>query len=303
MTIVGRYVSPAAPVAAGLLLMLAAAGALAGTPIAQRAAADPNGSVEISNTAGHVQVTGWDRSEVEVTGSLGKGAERLEFSANGPVTRVQVVLPNRSYHVEDTDLVVRVPAGSTLQVNTVSADIRVDGVRGGQRLQAISGDVTTVVGEEDLECRTVSGNVHVTGDGRRSLLTVNTVSGDIFATRVAGEINGNTVSGNVQLGVGSASRSILRSTSGDIVVAGRLAADARLDLESISGDVRVDAVGPANGEFDVSSFNGDIRNCFGPKPARTSEFAPGTELRFREGDGTGRVRIKTLNGDIVLCRK
>ena len=67
--------------------------------------------------------------------------------------------------------------------------------------------------------------------------------------------------------------------------------------------MRLDLQGPVGAEFDVSSFNGDIRNCFGPAPVRTSEYAPGRELRFREGAGTGRVRIKTLNGDISVCNK
>jgi hypothetical protein len=83
---------------------------------------------------------------------------------------------------------------------------------------------------------------------------------------------------------------------------GKLVDDARLDVESISGDVRIDLAGPIAAEFDVSSFNGEIRNCFGPKSTRTDEYAPGRELRFREGAGSGRVRIKTLNGDISLCR-
>jgi DUF4097 and DUF4098 domain-containing protein YvlB len=95
----------------------------------------------------------------------------------------------------------------------------------------------------------------------------------------------------------------LRSTSGDLIVAGRLADDARLDFESMSGDVRVDLAGQVNAEFDVSSFNGDISNCFGPKPVRTDEYAPGTELRFRQGAGGARVRIKTFNGDVRLCNK
>ena len=64
----------------------------------------------------------------------------------------------------------------------------------------------------------------------------------------------------------------------------------------------MDFDGPVNAEFDISTFNGDIRNCFGPKPERTSEYAPGRELRFREGQGSGRVRIKTLNGDVDVCR-
>ena len=67
--------------------------------------------------------------------------------------------------------------------------------------------------------------------------------------------------------------------------------------------MRLDLAGPVGAEFDISSFNGDIRNCFGPDPVRTSEYAPGSELRFREGQGGARVRVKTLNGDISLCNK
>ena len=68
-------------------------------------------------------------------------------------------------------------------------------------------------------------------------------------------------------------------------------------------DVRLDLDGPVSAEFDVSSFNGDIRNCFGPKAVSTSEYAPGKELRFSEGTGSARIRIKSLNGDISVCRK
>jgi hypothetical protein len=288
---------------AAFTLAVAGPAAVAGTPINERAPADPGGQVEVSNTSGSVVVTGWARNEVEVTGELGEGAERLEFSSVGKLTRVKVILPGRSSRVESTDLVLKVPAGSSVAVNTVSADIRVQGLRGSQRLQSVSGNLETESAAEDVECKTVSGNVKVTGGGQRGLLTVTTVSGDATVSRVAGEVNGNTVSGNFAIAMGDTSRSRLRSTSGDLGIRGRLTPDARLDFESISGNVRLDLEGPVGAEFDVSSFNGDIRNCFGPKPARTSEYAPGSELRFREGQGTARVRIKTLNGDIGVCNK
>ena len=50
--------------------------------------------VEISNTAGSVVVTGWDRNEVEITGELGEGTERLDFTKGDKVTRIKVVLPS-----------------------------------------------------------------------------------------------------------------------------------------------------------------------------------------------------------------
>jgi len=276
---------------------------LAGTPIDKRTTADPAGTVEISNTAGSVVVTGWDRSEVEVTGELGKGTERLDFITSDKITRIKVVLPDRSTSGDDTDLVVKVPAGSQVSINTVSADIGVQAVRGTQRLQSVSGDMRTETSGEDLECRTVSGDVTIAGSGKKGLVSITTVSGNATATRLAGEVNGSTVSGDFTLGVGETSRSRLRSTSGDLTLQGSLAPDARVDIESISGDVRLDLVGNTGADFDVASFSGEIRPCFGPKPVRTDEYAPGKEWRHQEGGGSARVRIKTLSGDVSVCRK
>jgi len=288
---------------AAFVLLGAAPQAEAGTPINQRAVVVPGGSVEISNTAGQVTVTGWDRNEVEVTGTLGDGSEHLEFATQDKVTRVRVVLPNKSWHVEDTDLVVKVPVGSGLSVSTISADIRARGVRGAQRLQSVSGDVNGEAGAEDVECQTISGDVAVAGSGLKGLLNITTVSGDAMITHVAGELNGNTVSGKFTITLGDTTRSRLRTTSGDVSMATQLAADGRLDIESISGGIRLDLTGPVNAAFDVSSFSGEIRNCFGPKPRRTDEYAPGKEWRFAEGPGAARVRIKSMNGDINVCRK
>ena len=258
------HVTPSQRAAAWLAAVAALAvapAALAGTPINERAPADSAGKVEVSNTAGSVAVTAWTRNEIEVTGTLGTGTERLEFSSVDQLTRVKVILPKQSSRVEATDLVVKVPAGSSVSVNTVSADVTAQGVRGSQRLQSVSGDIQTEAAAEDVECKTVSGNVMVTGSGQRGLLTVTTVSGDATVSRVAGEVNGNTVSGNFAIAMGDTVRSRLRSTSGDLGLKGRLAPDARIDFESISGSVRLDLAGPVGAEFDISSFNGDISVC------------------------------------------
>jgi DUF4097 and DUF4098 domain-containing protein YvlB len=271
--------------------------------ISKRMPANPQGQVEVSNTSGSVTITGWDKSEIEVSGELGEGSEKLEFTQSGDLTRIKVVLPQKSHDVDDSDLVIRVPTKSDIAVNTVSADIVIQNVDGAQRLQSVSADISTEAGSEDVECKTVSGDIEVAGSGHRSLLTITTVSGDARVQRVAGEVNANTVSGNVDLNLGDTTRSRLRSTSGDLNLYGKLVGEARLDVESISGDVRIKLAQPIGAEFELSSFNGEITNCFGPKPQRTDEYVPGRELRFKEGAGTGRVRVKTLNGDINLCRQ
>ncbi len=291
------------PLAAAAALLAASPASRAGTPINNSAAADPSGSVEVSNISGTVTVTGWDANQVEVTGTLGDGTERLDFTTQDKVTRIKVILPNNAHNVDDTDLVIRIPNSSNLSVNTISADIRAQDVAGAQRLQSVSGDIHTVAGREDVECKSVSGDVTVDGSGNKSLLTITTVSGDATALKVAGEVNASTVSGDLVLGLGVTERSRVRSTSGDLVLAVRLAGDGRFDAETISGDVRLNLVGGVDAEYDISTFSGDIQNCFGPKPVSTSEYTPGKDLRFTEGSGSARVRIKSLNGDIKLCRK
>jgi hypothetical protein len=290
---------------AALVLALAAAPgfAAAGTPVNKRTSAEPDGTVEVSNTAGSVQVTGWDRNEVEVTGELGSGVEKLDFTKGPKRTRVAVIMKDRWRGGGDTKLVVRVPQGSTLAINTVSADLLVRDVQGTQRLQTVSGDLVSQGAAGDVEARTVSGDVRIVGTGRKGLTSITTVSGDVTASRLAGEVNGSTVSGTYQIDADEIARSRLRSTSGDVKLRGRLAPEARVELETISGDVKLEFVGEPPADYDISTLNGGIRTCFGPKPVRASEYGPGRELRFVEGAGTARVRIKTMNGDIDLCRR
>ena len=193
---------------------------------------------------------------------------------------------------------------AALAVNTVSADVRVQGVHGAQRLQSVSGDVRREAAAEDVECKTVSGNVTVTGSGQRGLLTITTVSGDAHVSRVAGEVNGNTVSGNFTIAMGdygplAAALDQRRPRHPGPARRGRA---ARLREHQRRHQPRPRGAGGA--EFDVSSFNGDDPQLLRARsPVRTSEYAPGSELRFREGQGSARVRIKTLNGDISVCSK
>jgi len=97
-------------------------------------------------------------------------------------------------------------------------------------------------------------------------------------------------------------RGRIQTTNGDLRLQTALARDARLEAEAINGDLSFQLRQPIDAEFDIETFNGEIDNCFGPKSTRTSEFAPGNALRFKEGNGNARIRIKTLNGGVEICK-
>ena len=53
--------------------------------------------VEVSNTSGMVDVSGWDRHEVSVHGDLDEGVERVDVTSEAGRTLIKVVLPEHSF--------------------------------------------------------------------------------------------------------------------------------------------------------------------------------------------------------------
>jgi len=265
--------------------------------------AAPDGQVDVSNIAGSVTVRGWSRSEVEVTGNLGKKVEKLIFERDDDTITIKVKVPRKGGRGTDSDLHISVPQNSSLDVGAVSADIDVADVKGEQRLQSVSGDVTTESAGEDVMAESVSGDVEVSGDNKDGETDASTVSGDVTLFRVAGTASAESVSGDVIVDEGSFNRVDLSTVNGELVFQSTLRKGGKLSAETVNGDVDVELVGDVTARIDVSTFNGRIRNCFGPEAERTSKYAPGWGLSFTEGDGDGRVDISTMNGGVNLCRK
>jgi len=265
--------------------------------------AAPNGHVDIINIAGSVEVYGWSRNSVEVTGELGERVEELVVERNGDKVLVKVKVPQHSSSKVASDLTIRVPSESSIDVTAVSADIDVEEVNGEQTLHTVSGDIDTEVAGNDVSAESVSGDVDVTGQGKDAETSATTVSGDVALFRVAGAVSGEAVSGDVIVDEGSFDRAILNSVNGDIIFQAELRKGGKLTIDTVNGDVDVLFSGSVSAKFDIDTFNGDIDNCFGPKAERTSKYTPGWELSFSEGDGDGRVVISTLNGEVDVCNK
>jgi len=283
-----------------LLAGLAVGAARAGSTIDEQVEADPAGEVEISNVAGSVEVSGWEQNRIQVTGELGDGSERLDVIREDDRTLIKVVLPEDDRRVDGTDLIVKVPAASSLVVTAVSADIAIKNVRGGQRLQTVSGDVVTD-SWQDCEAKTVSGDVVVTSQGEGSMLTITAVSGDLALTVAGGELTATTVSGDLDVEARDVNRARIRTTNGDIDVNAQLSGGGLFDAETINGDVDLKVNGKDDLDVNVETFNGSIENCFGVDVVKKSRYGPGHELRFNTGNGGREIRIKTMNGDVDVC--
>lgn len=285
-----------------IILGFALAASAAAEEVNRTLDASPDGHVHISNISGSVSVNGWSRDQVEVTGEIGPNVEELIFERSGDKVTIKVKVPRKSGRGVQSDLYVQVPAGSSIDVGTVSADIEVAGVRGEQKLEAVSGDIETECGNADVSAGTVSGDVIMRGNGEDAETHSASVSGDVGLYKLAGEVFAESVSGDLDIDDGSFDRASFNVVNGDVMFRSELRRGGKLKAETVNGEVDLRFSGDVSGQFDIDTFNGDIDNCFGPKPKRTSKYAPGMELSFTEGDGNARVTVSTVNGDISICR-
>ncbi len=279
--------------------LLAALCAFADTDVNVTKKATGDGRVAISNVAGSVKVAGWDRHEVKVEGTLGKGVKRLEFEVRGGRTDIEVVVPRRkSRHIE-SHLTIHVPLRSSLNVKTVSASIGISGVQGGElELNAVSGEIRAAECRGEVEAESVSGAIDISGTP--TSVRAASVSGRVKIQGVSESVESETVSGRLELVCGVLNRCAMESVSGAIDFEGALRKQGKLDATSVSGSVNLHFTEDVAGHFDISSFSGNIQCDFGPPPSRVHKYGPGTELRFSKGDGDARVSVETLSGAVRI---
>jgi DUF4097 and DUF4098 domain-containing protein YvlB len=283
-----------------LLLVAASVCHAADREFAQTVKADPQGSVRVSNVAGKVLVTGWDRSEVEVKARLYGNAERVDVFSDKGRTTIKVVLARSAFRGGEADLEIRVPEQSDIDVSAVSADVETQKLAGPQRLTTVSGEIRAEFAK-DFEGKTVSGDLRLRGKAATGDVRISSVSGDVFLERAGGDVEVTSTSGDLLLDVASVSMVRTRTTSGDLSLRGALARDGSVEAETISGDVTVRVKPQAGFQYEATSFSGAIGNCFGRHAEPTSSHGPGTRLIGTAGDGRGRVRVKSMSGDVAIC--
>jgi hypothetical protein len=210
-------------------------------PVDERIDATPDGQVDVTNISGDIIVSGWDEDAVQVTGDLSEDAERLDFRREGDRVIVEVVYPEnrqgRRNAVDDTDLIISIPRGASLDVETISADISVSRVVGEQYLKSVSGDIVTETAGSETLVESVSGDVRVTGTDAATRTTANAVSGDVSLDRISGEISVASVSGDIDSCFGPSAvraefgppNATLRFVEGD--------SDASVEVSTMSGDI------------------------------------------------------------------
>lgn len=305
-----------------LVLVAALAGArhsLAGERVNETRDASPDGFVRITVARGNLVVKGWDQNRIQVEGELDDEAEAFIFDVSRGDAVIEVKLPrnlSRWSPFGASDLTIRLPKGSNVDVSGVSTDVEVTDIEGGLELSGVSGDLGVRHIADRLDVTTVSGDVDVVDASER--IAVKTVSGDVDISGSSGDFRLHSVSGDVlgreldgafDLESVSGSIEILKSAfdglrghtvSGDIDVTAEMARAGTVELDSVSGSIELRFIGDVDARFDLETGSGSIRNHLSDDKPKSSTYVRDETLRFVLGEGQGQVIVRTRSGDIVV---
>jgi hypothetical protein len=292
--------------AAALACALGATAAGAATPIDLKHTASADARVEVHNVRGRVDVRGWDRNEVVAKGSLGEGAKAaISGSEDHIVIRIETEEGNWSWWghsgpKEDTVITVNVPRAAAIDVNTVSADIDVDGIAGAREMEveSVSGDQRVRGDAERVDLASVSGDVDLESASRD--LSVETVSGDIEAKGVSGRIDAESVSGRIYLEATKVDDMSAATVSGDVELRTGALGTGRIKVESMSGEVNLSVPADMSARIEAESFSGSITSDFGT--VEEEEHGPGSSLSATAGKGEAQITLESFSGDVTLRR-
>lgn len=242
--------------------------------------------IEVSVPSGDVDVRSGDADTVLVTVES-SSADDVAITQLGDIISITDERRSR-FRGRSLRVVVDVPARSSLEVTTASANVRTTGTLGSVRVRTASGDVD-LDDADRVEVSTASGRVNartVSGDAR-----IRTVSGDITGRTIGRELAASSASGDVRCDHVDGCVEVA-TTSGDIRIDHVGGED--ISIRSVSGDLAVGLPSGIRVEADISTLSGHTAL---PDPADRHDGGHAASDRRKV-----RLRLRTVSGDVRVHR-
>ena len=252
-----------------------------------------NARLHLKNDAGRIEVTSWNRNELRVQAEHGSRDRVLIERRNGVVT----VQASRDRGRPIVDYRLTVPAGMSLAVGGIHAEIAVTGVQGDIQAESVEGGITIRGGGGSMRLNSVEGDIIV--EGARGSVQINGVDGDISVSNVVGNVSVETIDGDLTLENIDATNVDASTVDGDIMYSGTIKDGGRYRFTSHDGDVILAVPAGINATISVATFDGDFESDF---QIPLDKFE-GRRFRFVLGSGSATVELESFDGEIRLRRR
>lgn len=207
-----------------------------------------NARVSLSNVNGGVDISAWDRNEVQVVATKHANTQeklarlKIDVRASANSVDIKTQLPSgMNNNPGSVDYEIRVPRGASLdKIETVDGSVQLSGVRGNVRASSVNGKVTGRGLTGDMELSTVNGMV----------------DGEAIDLRSSQHVKLSTVNGSVEFSLPSDANARLTASATN----GGIRSDMNLPIKRrfpIGAEVDT-TLGSGGARVELSAVNGGI---------------------------------------------
>jgi DUF4097 and DUF4098 domain-containing protein YvlB len=168
----------------------------------QTQALKSGGRLSIENMNGSIEITGWDRDEVEITGTKYASTEqalkaiRIDVAGSGDSVRIRTVPPSGHRGGMGARYVIHVPRRTELErIVSSNGGIQIIDVEGAARLRTSNGSVKATKTNGAYEIETSNASVDL--DGHNGPASVRTSNGQVRAENVRGHLDAVTSNASI----------------------------------------------------------------------------------------------------------
>ncbi len=267
----------------------------------------PGGRVEVENFNGSIEITGWDRDQVEIDGvQYGatpemRDAVKINIEATDGAVRIRTSRPPEGRGRVGVKYVIKTPRKVDLdRVTSSNGGMKIDDIEGRVRLRTSNGSVRTGRLRGSLEVATSNGTVEI-GEIDGSA-TVHTTNGRVKAEGIRGALEATSSNGSIdaQLSRPEPHRAIrLETTNGHIGLTMESFADNDIHASTTNGGITLKLPASADANLHAHTSHGGIRSEF---DVRGQVRSKKDDLQGTMGNGGPQVELTSTNGRIQLLK-
>ena len=263
------------------------------------------GRLEIETFNGSVEISGWDRDTVDISGTKYGPTQdaaddlkvNVENTADSVTLRVPRPLERRNH--QGARFAIKIPRGALLdRITTSNGAIRIADGKGPARLRTSNGAVHVTSLQGNLDIQTSNGSVEIVdveGD-----VVAHTSNGRIRADRLIGTLDATSSNGGVHADIARTDRPVRVETSNgpvELTLPDNLTRDVRVSTNN--GGIVLHLRPAANAHVQARTSNSSISTDFDIR--MQGEFNK-NRMDATIGNGGPLLDLTTSNGSIRLLK-
>jgi Putative adhesin len=268
----------------------------------------PGGQLDLTNTNGSVEITGWDRNALDVSGTkYGPDPDRLKdvkvnVSASGKNATIATYIPKGDWHGSyGVRYRIRVPRNIALRdITTTNGSVTAEDLSGGGHIKSTNGKLSLTYLVGDYRAETTNGAIEI--ENCSGVQRADTTNGSVRGRLKEGAIEATSTNGPLDVTVEKPRENTpmrMKTTNGSLALALAEFHSNAIRATTTHGSVTLRLPDNTNARLRAETSMASIHNDL---PLSSTEEISKHELRGQLGSGGPEIEASTSMGGIRISR-